>query len=231
MPCIRWQRSPVRFPSAAADAAADVGSGLVISWPGMRGIVSLAAALALPAAFPYRDLIVLTAFSVVLGTLVIQGLTLKPLLRALNLRDDDPVGREVSGCARTGLAAGLTTLDGDHSPASELVRQRVHRAARSRTRRRRRKTIRRVHATATPSRKPSRRAPGGARDARQRRDRRRCVSPARRGAGPARDRDEPDAGLSRRWKRIRYFFARVSLAVFSDPPTVHKPSALSPSKA
>ena len=43
----------------------------------MRGIVSLAAALALPAvdgsAFPHRDLIVLTAFAVVLGTLVIQG--------------------------------------------------------------------------------------------------------------------------------------------------------------
>jgi NhaP-type Na+/H+ or K+/H+ antiporter len=46
---------------------------LVLAWAGMRGIVSLAAALALPAAFPYRDLIVLTAFSVVLGTLVIPG--------------------------------------------------------------------------------------------------------------------------------------------------------------
>ena len=42
---------------------------------------ALAAALALPPAFPYRNLIVLTAFCVVLGTLVIQGLTLKPLLR------------------------------------------------------------------------------------------------------------------------------------------------------
>ena len=39
-----------------------VGSGLIISWAGMRGIVTLAAALALPAAFPFRDLIVLTAF-------------------------------------------------------------------------------------------------------------------------------------------------------------------------
>ena len=38
-----------------------VGSGLVISWAGMRGIVTLAAALALPADFPFRDLIVLTA--------------------------------------------------------------------------------------------------------------------------------------------------------------------------
>ena len=55
--------------------------------------VTLAAAMALPPAFPYRDLIVLTAFSVVLGTLAIQGLTLKPLLRALDLHDEDPVGR------------------------------------------------------------------------------------------------------------------------------------------
>jgi CPA1 family monovalent cation:H+ antiporter len=46
----------------------------------MRGIVTLAAALALPAGFPSRDLIVLTAFSVVLGTLLIHGLTLKGLL-------------------------------------------------------------------------------------------------------------------------------------------------------
>ena len=65
----------------------------------MRGIVSLAAALALPATFPFRDLIVLTAFAVVLGTLVIQGLTLKPLLRALDLHDDDPVGRELGAGA------------------------------------------------------------------------------------------------------------------------------------
>src|SRR5207249_225624 len=73
-----------------------IGSGLIISWAGMRGILSLAAAMALPPVFPYRDLIVLTAFSVVVGTLLIQGLTLKPLLRALDLYDDDPVGRELS---------------------------------------------------------------------------------------------------------------------------------------
>ena len=61
----------------------------------MRGIVTLAAALALPdgsgnlPAFPYRDLIVLTAFAVVLGTLVIQGFTLRLLLMMLGLDDDD----------------------------------------------------------------------------------------------------------------------------------------------
>ena len=81
-----------------------VGSGLIISWAGMRGIVTLAAALALPAGFPFRDLIVLTAFAVVLGTLSLQGLTLKPLLRALDLQDDDPVGRELSAARERALS-------------------------------------------------------------------------------------------------------------------------------
>ena len=95
-----------------------VGSGLVISWAGMRGIVSLAAALALPPAFPFRDLIVLTAFSVVLGTLVIQGLTLKPLLRALDLQDDDPVGRELTAARERALHAGLASFERDRSPVA-----------------------------------------------------------------------------------------------------------------
>ncbi|HEV8118505.1 MAG TPA: sodium:proton antiporter [Thermoanaerobaculia bacterium] len=104
-----------------------VGSGIAISWSGMRGIVTLAAALALPdegsgAPFPFRDLIIVTAFSVVLGTLVVQGLTLKPLLRLLDLRDDDPVGRETGAARRRALEAALTTLEGDDSTAAEAVR-------------------------------------------------------------------------------------------------------------
>src|SRR4029077_20899759 len=62
------------------------------------GTVTLAAALALPmgdAPFPYRDLIVVAAFGVVLGTLVVQGLTLRPLLLRLGLKDDGTVDREV----------------------------------------------------------------------------------------------------------------------------------------
>ncbi|HEX8679676.1 MAG TPA: sodium:proton antiporter, partial [Chthoniobacterales bacterium] len=99
------------------------GSGLVISWAGMRGIVSVAAAVALPAAFPYRDLIVLTTFCVVLGTLLIQGLTLKPLLRALALQDDDPVGQEVTAARERALDAGLASFATDESPAADSVRQ------------------------------------------------------------------------------------------------------------
>ena len=100
-----------------------VGSGLVISWAGMRGIVTLAAALALPAAFPFRDLIVLTAFAVVLGTLALQGLTIGPLLRALDLQDDDPVGHEVGAARERALSAGLAEFERDQSLVAEAVRQ------------------------------------------------------------------------------------------------------------
>jgi NhaP-type Na+/H+ or K+/H+ antiporter len=102
-----------------------VGSGLVIYWAGMRGIVSLAAAMALPSAFPYRDLVVLTAFSVVLGTLVIQGLTLKPLLRTLNLHDDDPVTRELTTARERALHAGLASIASDQTTVAESVRQQL----------------------------------------------------------------------------------------------------------
>ena len=74
----------------------------VVGWCGMRGTVTLAAALALPAGgdgttpFPYRDLILVTAFGVVLGTLVVQGLTLRPLLVRLGLEDDGSVDREIA---------------------------------------------------------------------------------------------------------------------------------------
>src|SRR5213082_1476798 len=60
-----------------------VAGGLLVSWCGMRGLVTLATAFALPPGFPGRDLIVLSAFCVVLGTLVIQGFTLRPLLDRL----------------------------------------------------------------------------------------------------------------------------------------------------
>ena len=120
---VRWRDSRFGFNPPRPMLRATVGSGLVISWAGMRGIVSLAAALALPSGFPFRDLIVLTAFCVVLGTLAIQGLTLKPLLRALDLRDDDPVGQERRAARDRALKAGLASLEHDPSPAADAVRQ------------------------------------------------------------------------------------------------------------
>lgn len=120
---VRWRHRRRGFHPPRPMLRPSVGSGLVISWAGMRGIVSLAAALALPAAFPYRDLIVLTAFSVVLGTLVVQGLTLKPLLRALDLHDGDPIAREVNTARERALHAGLASFAGERSPLADIVRQ------------------------------------------------------------------------------------------------------------
>jgi Na+/H+ antiporter len=124
---VRWNIRRFGFHPRRPTLPPSVASGLIISWCGMRGIVSLAAALALPMhvdgrPFPFRDLILLTAFSVVLGTLVIQGLTLRPLLRALHLHDDDPVGQEVDGARERALEAALATLDSDPSESARAIR-------------------------------------------------------------------------------------------------------------
>src|SRR5437879_12241629 len=63
----------------------------VVGWTGMRGVVALAAAISLPekladgSDFPHRNLIIFLTFSVILVTLVLQGLTLPPLIRLLGL--------------------------------------------------------------------------------------------------------------------------------------------------
>jgi CPA1 family monovalent cation:H+ antiporter len=96
-----------------------------VGWCGMRGIVTLAAALALPAAFPHRDLAVFAAFTVVLGTLVVQGMTLRPLMSALRLEDDGSVEREVRLARIETLRASLAAareVPGDE--LSELLHRR-----------------------------------------------------------------------------------------------------------
>jgi CPA1 family monovalent cation:H+ antiporter len=103
-------------------APPSAAGGMVVSWCGMRGIVTLAAAFALPIEFPYRDLILLTAFSVVLGSLVIQGLTLRPLILALQLKDENPVEAEVGRARAVAYRAALDEIDGDPSEAAEILR-------------------------------------------------------------------------------------------------------------
>jgi len=97
-------------------------AALAIGWSGMRGIVTLAAALALPEGFPYRSFILLTAFVVVLGTLMIQGLTLRPLLLLLRLPKDTVVEQELALARKAALKASLTELANDDSPAAERLR-------------------------------------------------------------------------------------------------------------
>jgi CPA1 family monovalent cation:H+ antiporter len=84
----------VRFLSPALrkrDPYPPVRNPLVMSWAGMRGVVSLAAALALPGNFPGRDLILIATFAVILVTVIVQGSTLAPLIRLLGF-DGSPTG-------------------------------------------------------------------------------------------------------------------------------------------
>lgn len=91
---------------------------VVVGWAGMRGVVSLAAALSLPLVladgrpFPARSLIIFVTFAVILGTLVFQGLTLAPLARWLRV-EEDASGEREERHARLSLAeAALERLDG-----------------------------------------------------------------------------------------------------------------------
>ncbi|MBS1835344.1 MAG: cation:proton antiporter [Acidobacteria bacterium] len=99
------------------------GRALIVAWSGMRGILTLAAAMALPPEFPYRELMLLTAFAVVVGTLVLQGLTLGPLLCFLKLDDDDLVGQEASKAREKILAAALATFADDQTEPAGILRQ------------------------------------------------------------------------------------------------------------
>jgi monovalent cation/hydrogen antiporter len=88
----------------------------VVAWTGMRGAVSLAAALALPletdagTPFPMRSLIVFLTFAVILSTLLLQGLTLPALIRRIGLSADDSTREEAKARAKAAKAA-ITRLD------------------------------------------------------------------------------------------------------------------------
>lgn len=89
----------------------------IIGWTGMRGIVTLAAALALPVAtaagtpFPFRTEIILISFSVILATLVVQGLSLTPVIRLLRLEEDRGLEREEMQAREHAATVALERLD------------------------------------------------------------------------------------------------------------------------
>jgi monovalent cation/hydrogen antiporter len=110
---------PAQFvgPFTAPDRGPQLPGLLVVAWAGMRGSVSLAAALAIPlttdsgSAFPHRDLVIFLTFSVILGTLVLQGLTLPALIRMLGL-EPDHLDEKLEAKARIKAAdAALARLD------------------------------------------------------------------------------------------------------------------------
>ncbi|MEO8252408.1 MAG: Na+/H+ antiporter [Chloroflexota bacterium] len=90
---------------------------LVLGWAGMRGVVSLAAALALPFSvedggqFPERDLVIFLTFSVILATLVGQGLTLPWLIRWVGVGDDGTADHEELHAREAAVEAALARLD------------------------------------------------------------------------------------------------------------------------
>jgi Na+/H+ antiporter len=102
----------------------------VVGWTGMRGVLALAAAMSLPqvvadgSPFPHRDLIVFLTFSVILVTLVFQGLTLPSLIRILGLAEASGSGPEEREARRLVLDATLERLEelrrSDSSDSSEL---------------------------------------------------------------------------------------------------------------
>ena len=93
--------APLRQPPPPA------GHLLVIGWSGMRGVVTLAAALALPQQFPGRDFVLLASFAVIVATVLIQGTTLGPLIRALKIKPDEDAtpGAMDEATARAAVAA------------------------------------------------------------------------------------------------------------------------------
>lgn len=100
-----------------------VRAGMVASWAGMRGVVTLAAALTLPSDTPYRPVLVLAALIVTVGTLLLQGFTLPALARALDVRGPDPredalVEATVVGAA---TAAGLRAIEADPDADPDTV--------------------------------------------------------------------------------------------------------------
>jgi CPA1 family monovalent cation:H+ antiporter len=89
----------------------------VLGWGGMRGVISLAAALALPTvtdaggAFPYRSLVIFLTFSVLLVTLLGQGLTFPLVIRALGVTGDGRPEREEAKARLKAARAGMARLD------------------------------------------------------------------------------------------------------------------------
>jgi CPA1 family monovalent cation:H+ antiporter len=84
---------------------------MVLAWAGMRGAVSLAAALALPAETPQRDLLIFVTFAVILATLVLQGLTLPTVIRRLQVHGDGEEEREELRARLAATEAALARLD------------------------------------------------------------------------------------------------------------------------
>ncbi len=100
----------------SAEKPPDLRAVFVVSWAGMRGTVTLAAALSIPlfltdgSPFPGRDIVIFLAFGVIAATLLVQGTTLEWLIHRLGLREDENRPKEERLARRTAVEAGLKAL-------------------------------------------------------------------------------------------------------------------------
>jgi Na+/H+ antiporter len=99
------------IPTLRARETAPWRHTFLVAWPGMRGVVSLAAALALPRDFPERDLVLFLTFCVILATLVGQGLSLPWLIRALGVVSDPDVAHDEAHARSQTAEVALARLD------------------------------------------------------------------------------------------------------------------------
>ena len=99
--------------------------GIFMGWCGMRGFVTIATAFALPESFPHRDTVVLTAFSVVVATLVVQGLTLAPMVRRLGLDRSEEAMLELASARVTLARTALAIMADEQGAEAENLRYRL----------------------------------------------------------------------------------------------------------
>jgi Na+/H+ antiporter len=100
----------------------------VAGWSGLRGSVSLAAALALPHGFPERDLLIFLTLAVIFATLVVQGLTLPYVIRRLDVHDDGAGDAEELHARREAAQAAiaeLRRLDGEDWTREDSVERMI----------------------------------------------------------------------------------------------------------
>jgi CPA1 family monovalent cation:H+ antiporter len=138
VPLAAWIPRAISRSLRARDPMPPMSTIFLIGWSGMRGIVTLAAALALPmtttsgAPFPFRAEIILMSFSVILVTLVLQGLSLAPLIFMAKLDEDRELEKEEMLARERAAAAALARLnqlareEGDGRVPEHLERLRDH---------------------------------------------------------------------------------------------------------
>ncbi|MFL5257165.1 MAG: cation:proton antiporter [Rhodopila sp.] len=117
-----WRRRRRGIQALADGPLPNWRTGLLIGWAGTRGLVTVATALALPSNFPERGMLLFVAFTVTLGTLLLQGLTLRPLVLMLGLGDDDPVNREVREARVATAEAALSAFRGETVDGVQALR-------------------------------------------------------------------------------------------------------------